>query len=924
MSTRKDKVQIEVEINGKKAGVEVQKLEQKVARLDAELKELPKGSDAAKKKMKELAAATKELDRARPTFANLKKDARALARELDQLEEGTDAFKKKAAELAAVNTRLRQIRQSTRGVSQGMRGAKASAASFGKVLSSLGIIALLARVGNMFLNLIDTSTELSKVQRKTDAQMQATLTSTGEVAGRNLEQLKKQASDLQAITLFGDEQTQQAQSLLLTFTNVREEIFDQSIPLIQDYATAMATAAGETVDMKSAAIQVGKALNDPIVGFSALAESGVSFSEDQKKVIRALQESGDIAGAQAIILKELETQFGGSAEAAAKAAGTFEQTKNKFSDLLEQLGDFFVDFLDLISPVLDVAIDYISRYFTVLAAVFKQVPVIFAGVKAAAKQGIDNLKAQFEIGILNAKIFAKELDLAISLKDSTKKRLNDELDALRSQREDYRQAGKSIGEAYAAAVSQAKDEAAAKDAQKQADRDRKFAAAQREADAKAAAERQAQAAAAAKKAADEREKFQAQQLARAKAAFEKENLLAEAARLSGEQTQADYDGRIAANKVEFYRKQLSLLTAFGQEESNEFLRIQNELLKVTDRGNTDVVAPLGTFTPDEIVSRAPSDSEADIEGDQARETELLRAKFENALIAEQDYELASLELKAAALDRRIALEAEKGEISKADYLRLQNDRLAIQNEINAKEVENVQRTEEAKTQIQKAGLQAAGQLLDIAIGFLKDDENARKKHAGVIKAFESAKVLTNVFAEISAIWKNANASPTNILVPGSGAILASVQTAAALGRSAAALSNIQKTKFAAGGFTGKGYGMPDSTGFRPVGTVHEDEWVMPKWMVEHPVYGDIARRMEGIRQNGYAAGGLVTKSTTPAASVAPALDPMPGAALNSAAIEKFYKAVDLLTTRRLKADVVYEDFKTIDDEAQASELNSGI
>lgn len=882
MSVRKDKVQIEVEVNGKKAG---------------------------------------------QTYKELKKNARDLKRELDALTPGTEKFRRKAEELRSVNTRLRQIQASTRGVSSGMNRARTATGRFGAALKSLGIVALLATIANGFINLIGKSQELSKEQRKTDAQLKQTLLTTGEAAGRNFEQLKKQAGDLQAVTLFGDEQTQQAQSLLLTFTKIRGEVFDRSIPLIQDYATAMATASGESVDLKSASIQVGKALNDPTKGITALSKSGVSFSESQKKVIKSLQDTGDIAGAQAIILGELETQFGGSAQAAAKAAGTFEQTKNKFSDLLEQLGDFFVDFLDFVSPVLDIAIDTLSQYFTILAAVIKEVPPVFAGVKAAVSQAIDNIRASFQIGIVNAKIFAKELDLAISFKSSTKDRLRSELDALKAQKVEFQNAGREVGTAYAEAYGKAVAEQEAADAKKKAEKDAKLAAKQRENAEAEAAEANKRNAAAAKKRAEESEKFFAAEQKRAKAAFEKENLLAEAARIKGEETQAEYDGRLSANKVEFYRKQLALLTAFGKEESNEFLKIQNDLLRLTQR-DTSVTAPLDTFTPDEIVSRAPSDSIADIESDQERDAELLRAKFENALIAEQDYEVAALELKAAALDRRIALEQEKGELSNTEFLRLQNDRLEIQREIKGKEVENVKRTEDAKVAIQQAGLQAAGQFLDLAIGFLKEDEDSRKKHAAVIKAFESAKVITNLQTELSAIWKNANASPLNVLAPGAGNILAAAKTGLALGRATLAVSKIQSQKFAGGGYTGMGYGMPDSTGFKAAGIVHEGEWVAPKWMRENPYFGAIIADLEGARVRGYATGGLATVSTAPSGNLAPVLDaPMPGATAGgdyNAAAAKMYAAAEMLSNVTLRAEVVYEDLQSISNEAQQSEINSGI
>ena len=49
------------------------------------------------------------------------------------------------------------------------------------------------------------------------------------------------------------------------------------------------------------------------------------------------------------------------------------------------------------------------------------------------------------------------------------------------------------------------------------------------------------------------------------------------------------------------------------------------------------------------------------------------------------------------------------------------------------------------------------------------------------------------------IWKNAQASPSNILFPGSGSLIAGVKTAASIARTAGSVANISGVKFAEGG-----------------------------------------------------------------------------------------------------------------------------
>ena len=171
--------------------------------------------------------------------------------------------------------------------------------------------------------------------RQEDAikQVETRLKSTGGSAGRTSEQIQALAGTMQNLTTFGDEAVLEMQSMLLTFTDIRGEVYDRTVPAILDLSVAM------NQDLKSSVVQLGKALNDPIANLSALSRTGIQFSEDQKKLIRSLVETGRKAEAQTVILGELERQFGGSAEAAAETfSGALAQVKNAFGDLLENPG----------------------------------------------------------------------------------------------------------------------------------------------------------------------------------------------------------------------------------------------------------------------------------------------------------------------------------------------------------------------------------------------------------------------------------------------------------------------------------------------------------------------------------------------------------------------------------------------------------
>lgn len=74
--------------------------------------------------------------------------------------------------------------------------------------------------------------------------------------------------------------------MLLTFTNIGGEVFPKATETLLDMATAMSggmTPGAEA--LTSQAIQLGKALNDPINGITALTRVGVTFTEGQKNMI---------------------------------------------------------------------------------------------------------------------------------------------------------------------------------------------------------------------------------------------------------------------------------------------------------------------------------------------------------------------------------------------------------------------------------------------------------------------------------------------------------------------------------------------------------------------------------------------------------------------------------------------------------------
>lgn len=196
---------------------------------------------------------------------------------------------------------------------------------------AVGVGAAAVGLGALFKGAVDAAEE----SRKVGAQTAAVIASTGGAANVSAAQVSNYAEKLSGLTGIDDELIASGQNLLLTFTQVRNEvgagndIFDQGTKAALNMSVALGT------DMKSASMLVGKALNDPIAGMTALTKSGITFTAQQKDQVKAMVAAGDTLGAQKVILKELETQFAGSAEA---AASPMARLKVVVGNLQEELG----------------------------------------------------------------------------------------------------------------------------------------------------------------------------------------------------------------------------------------------------------------------------------------------------------------------------------------------------------------------------------------------------------------------------------------------------------------------------------------------------------------------------------------------------------------------------------------------------------
>jgi hypothetical protein len=216
---------------------------------------------------------------------------------------------------------------------KGIEQSKQETSKFKNFLSKVGTAVVAAfsvrAIVNFGKSIVKAYNEASVVAAKLESQ----LTATGNAVGMTAKELQNYASELQKVTTFGDEETIDAMTRLLSFTSIQGEVFKKAIASAQDLATIMGT------DLNSAVLQLGKALEDPNMGLTLLRRTGVIFTKEQTENIRKLVDEGKKYEAQMLILAEVQKKFGGAAKAAADtAAGSWRQLGNAFGDLLETIG----------------------------------------------------------------------------------------------------------------------------------------------------------------------------------------------------------------------------------------------------------------------------------------------------------------------------------------------------------------------------------------------------------------------------------------------------------------------------------------------------------------------------------------------------------------------------------------------------------
>ena len=270
-------------------------------------------------------------------------------------------------QLTQMKARVAAVRAEVNGVAETTGVMKQAFANAFAIFTGGGILGVVQQVWGFFAE----SRQQFQDSAKSGADLEATLKSTGHAAGLTAAEIRKIGEERAKVTLFDDDETNRASAMLLTFTNIKKGVFEEAVPAIQDLATKM--GGDGPADLKGASVQVGKALNDPVNGIKALTRVGVTFNDQQKEQIKTMVKAGDTAGAQRLILAELNKEFGGSAKAAREAGGgvatltmwynEFQETVGgKVSQVLNALSQWLGRVIEKSGPLVDMVSELVDEF----------------------------------------------------------------------------------------------------------------------------------------------------------------------------------------------------------------------------------------------------------------------------------------------------------------------------------------------------------------------------------------------------------------------------------------------------------------------------------------------------------------------------------------------------------------------------------
>lgn len=201
--------------------------------------------------------------------------------------------------------------------------------------------------------------EAAEESEKATRKLEQVFKSMGETSGKSAKKAQEFASSLMMEIAVDDENIIAVQTKLATFEKVikntagTSEIFERATRAAFDLEAA---GFGEGTQN---AVQLGKALQDPLHGMIALKKAGTLTAADIERIGTKYKQTGNLLEAQKSILKAVEKQVGGVAKANVSATA---RIKIGFGEIVEKLGGALLPMLDRFSKWITIALPKIQKW----------------------------------------------------------------------------------------------------------------------------------------------------------------------------------------------------------------------------------------------------------------------------------------------------------------------------------------------------------------------------------------------------------------------------------------------------------------------------------------------------------------------------------------------------------------------------------
>jgi hypothetical protein len=271
----------------------------------------------------------------------------------------------------------------------GIRKAKSSFGGLNKTLGAVGIGLGLGQIANYATNAVKGFEQAQIASSKLASVMQ----SMG--VGMATQRVDAYAESLQDLTAVDADIIKGAQTKLATFANLNKTINKSGGAFDRATVAAIDLAAAGFGSIESNAVQLGKALNDPIKGISSLTRNGITFTAKEKLKIKTLVESNKTLEAQDLILKAIEKQVGGTAEA---GVSVFDRLNRSMESVSDEVGQILLPYMkDFAAFLMKDVVPNVKSFLQDVSNPDTEAGKTFLQIKTAVEQTYNGVKDFFAL-----------------------------------------------------------------------------------------------------------------------------------------------------------------------------------------------------------------------------------------------------------------------------------------------------------------------------------------------------------------------------------------------------------------------------------------------------------------------------------------------------------------------------------------------